>query len=759
MHAAGTGTHGADFVDYIHARTDFAEHGITPALGGFIAKIEKVVIDRIDEKLCAGRVRIRGACHGDAAADIFQAVVGFVFDGGLGAFLRHVGRKTATLDHEILDDAMEDRAVVVAGFYVGDEVVDGKRGFGAIKFKNDIAGGGVKCHFHLLILCCIAGVRLSAFWRRASQPATRPAPALYNLYGRQRGNSLTDQPFRATAVMSHTANQPGHTPTNFLHQIVEADVAAGRHGGRVATRFPPEPNGFLHIGHAKSICLNFGLARDFNGTCNLRFDDTNPEKESQDYIDAIERDVRWLGFVWHGHVHYASNYFDQLHVFAIELIDKGLAYVDSQSAEEIRKGRGSLVEAGKASPFRARSVAENRDLFDRMRAGEFDEGQCVLRAKIDMASPNINMRDPVIYRIRKAHHHQTGDKWVVYPMYDYTHPISDALEGITHSLCTLEFEDHRPLYDWVLAHVSVGCQPRQYEFSRLNLNFTVMSKRKLKQLVDEGYVSGWDDPRMPTISGLRRRGYTPAAIRHFCGLIGVTRSDGVVDMSMLEFAIRDDLDKSAPRAMCVLRPLKVTITSWPQGEVQELRLPRHPKDASLGERVIPMTREIFIDHEDFSATPPPGWKRLEPGQEVRLRGSYVIRCDEVVQDAAGNVVELKCSHDANTLGKNPEGRKVKGVIHWVPAHESVPCEVRLYDRLFTDATPDAHEDRDFTSFINTKSNTVIAGARVEPALCSAAPEERFQFEREGYFCADIHDTKPGAPVFNLTVTLRDGFTK
>ena len=572
--------------------------------------------------------------------------------------------------------------------------------------------------------------------------------------------SLADPSFRAIPYQpADTMSSTEHaSPTNFLRQIVEADLAAGKHQ-KVVTRFPPEPNGHLHIGHAKSICLNFGIALDYQGTCNLRFDDTNPEKESQEYIDAIQRDVKWLGFAWHGEVRYASSYFAQLYAFALELIGKGLAYVDSQSAEEMRKGRGNLTEAGANSPFRARSVAENLDLFERMRKGEFDEGQCILRAKIDMASPNINMRDPAIYRIRKAHHHQTGDTWCVYPMYDYTHPISDALEGITHSLCTLEFEDHRPLYDWVLQHITIACQPRQYEFARLNLNYTITSKRKLKQLVDEGHVLAWDDPRMPTISGLRRRGYTPASIRHFCEMIGVTRSDGVVDMSMLEFAIRDDLDKSAPRAMCVLRPLKVVITTWPAGQVQELTLPRHPKDASLGERTIPMTREICIDQEDFSAAPPAGWKRLEPGQEVRLRGSYVIRCDEVVKDAAGNVVELKCSHDANTLGKNPEGRKVKGVVHWVPAQESVACEVRLYDRLFTDPTPDGHDGRDFLSFINPRSFAMLRGARVEPALRNAQPEERFQFEREGYFCADLHDTQPGAPVFNLTVTLRDGFTK
>ncbi|MFP5384251.1 MAG: glutamine--tRNA ligase/YqeY domain fusion protein [Gammaproteobacteria bacterium] len=553
-------------------------------------------------------------------------------------------------------------------------------------------------------------------------------------------------------------NSPAPAPTNFLRQIVEADLAAGRHRS-IVTRFPPEPNGYLHIGHAKSICLNFGIARDFGGTCNLRFDDTNPEKESQEYIDAIRRDIAWLGFTWQGEVRYASSYFDALYAFAVELVGKGLAYVDSQSAEDMRKGRGNLTEPGTNSPFRERTVPENLDLLDRMRKGEFADGAHVLRAKIDMAAPNMVMRDPAIYRIRRAHHHQTGDAWCIYPMYDFAHPLSDAIEGITHSICTLEFEEHRPLYDWLIENVSVDARPRQYEFARLNLNYTITSKRKLKQLVDEGHVTGWDDPRMPTISGLRRRGYTPASIRHFCDLIGVTRSDGVVDMGMLEFAIRDDLDKTAPRAMCVLRPLKVTVTTWAEGQVQDLTLPRHPKDEALGSRVIPMTREIYIDREDFSEQPPAGWKRLEPGQEVRLRGSYVIRCDEAVKDAAGNIVELKCSHDADTLGKNPEGRKVKGVIHWVPAAQSVACEVRLYERLFTDPTPDGHDDRDFLSFINPHSLAVIPGARVEPALVNVQPEERFQFEREGYFCADLKDSKPGAPVFNLTVTLRDGFTK
>jgi len=552
-------------------------------------------------------------------------------------------------------------------------------------------------------------------------------------------------------------NKPDATPpSHFLRQIVQADLDSGKHSN-IVTRFPPEPNGYLHIGHAKSICLNFGLAREFGGVCHLRFDDTNPAKEEQEYIDAIKADVEWLGFEWGGDVRYASDYFDQLHAWAIELIKAGKAYVCELTPEQAREYRGSLTEPGKNSPFRERSVEENLDQFQRMTAGEFADGAKVLRAKIDMAAPNMNLRDPILYRIRHAHHHQTGDKWCVYPSYDFTHGQSDAIEGITHSICTLEFEDHRPLYEWFLDNLPVPAHPRQYEFARLNLNYTVTSKRKLKQLVDEKHVDGWDDPRMSTLSAFRRRGYTPAAIREFCERIGVTRSDGVVDMGVLEFCIRDDLDANAPRAMCVLKPLKVTITNYPEGQAEELRLPRHPKQ-DMGERVLPFEREIYIDREDFMIDPPKGYKRLEPGGEVRLRGSYVIRADEAVTDADGNIVELLCSYDPDTLGKNPEGRKVKGVIHWVPASSSIECEVRLYDRLFNAANPDKGEEgTTFLDNINPNSLQVLTGCRAEPSLAEATLDDRFQFEREGYFCVDSRDSRPDAMVFNRTVTLRDSW--
>ena len=552
-------------------------------------------------------------------------------------------------------------------------------------------------------------------------------------------------------------NKPDTTPpAHFLRQIVKADVDSGKHQ-KIVTRFPPEPNGYLHIGHAKSICLNFGLAQEFGGECNLRFDDTNPAKEEQEYIDAIKADVEWLGFQWAGKIHYASDYFDQLHAWAIELIKAGKAYVDDLSPEQAREYRGTLTEPGKNSPFRDRSVEENLDLFARMTAGEFPDGARALRAKIDMAAPNMNLRDPILYRIRHAHHHQTGDKWCVYPSYDFTHGQSDAIEGVTHSICTLEFEDHRPLYEWFINNLPVPATPRQYEFARLNLNYTVTSKRKLKQLVDEGHVDGWDDPRMSTLSAFRRRGYTPASIRNFCERIGVTRSDGVVDMGVLEFSIREDLDATAPRAMCVLRPLKVTITNYPEGQTEQLELPRHPKE-DIGVRVLPFSRELYIDRDDFMIDPPKGYKRLEPGGEVRLRGSYVIRADEAVTDVHGNIVELKCSYDPDTLGKNPEGRKVKGVIHWVPAAESVECEVRLYDRLFRAPNPDKSEEGGtFLDNINPDSLVVLSGCRAEPSLASATVEDRFQFEREGYFCLDSKDSKAGQLVFNRTVTLRDSW--
>ncbi|MBO3275568.1 glutamine--tRNA ligase/YqeY domain fusion protein [Pseudomonas schmalbachii] len=543
---------------------------------------------------------------------------------------------------------------------------------------------------------------------------------------------------------------------NFLRPIVQADLDSGKHQ-KIVTRFPPEPNGYLHIGHAKSICLNFGLAREFGGDCHLRFDDTNPAKEDQEYIDAIESDVRWLGFEWSGEVRYASNYFDQLHEWALHLIKAGKAYVCDLSPEEARAYRGSLTEPGRNSPFRDRSVEENLDLFARMKAGEFPDGTRALRAKIDMASPNMNLRDPILYRIRHANHHQTGDKWCIYPSYDFTHGQSDAIEGITHSICTLEFEDHRPLYEWFLENLPVPAQPRQYEFSRLNLNYTITSKRKLKQLVDEGHVADWDDPRMSTLSGYRRRGYTPESIRNFCEMIGVNRASGVVDVGMLEFSIRDHLDATAPRAMCVLRPLKVVITNYPEGQVENLELPRHPKE-DMGVRVLPFSRELYIDAGDYEENPPKGYKRLEPNGEVRLRGSYVICADEAIKDADGNIVELRCSYDPDTLGKNPEGRKVKGVIHWVPAEGSVECEVRLYDRLFRSANPEkAEEGGSFLDNINPNSLQVLTGCRAEPSLAQAAPEDRFQFEREGYFCVDLKDSKPGKPVFNRTVTLRDSW--
>ncbi len=549
-------------------------------------------------------------------------------------------------------------------------------------------------------------------------------------------------------------------PEHFIRHIIKKDLAEGKHQGRVATRFPPEPNGYLHIGHAKSIYVNFSLAQEYGGTCNLRFDDTNPEKESQEFIDAIKRDVEWLGFHWAGEVRYASDYFDQLHDYAVELIRQGKAYVDHLNADQMREYRGTLTHPGRNSPYRDRSVDENLDLFARMRAGEFDEGECVLRAKIDMASPNINLRDPVIYRIRKVEHHQTGDKWVIYPMYDYTHCISDAIEQITHSICTLEFEDHRPLYDWVLDQLDVPCHPQQIEFARLNLNYTVTSKRKLKLLVDDGHVTGWDDPRMPTVAGMRRRGYTPRALRQFCEMIGVTKSDGVVDVGMLEFAIRDDLDKHAPRAMCVLRPLRIVIDNYPVGQTEELSLAAHPKDESLGKRRLVFERELFIDREDFMEIPPKDFKRLTSGGEVRLRGAYVIKCESVVKDANGDVVELRCSYDPETLGKNPVGRKVKGVIHWASANHSIEVEVRLYNRLFSHASPDSGEEgKHFLDYINPDSLVVMQRCIAEPGLADATDSLPYQFEREGYFVLDGKDSTPDKRVFNRTVELRDSWAK
>ena len=551
--------------------------------------------------------------------------------------------------------------------------------------------------------------------------------------------------------MSSTS-QP--TISNFIRSIIDADLASGKHGN-IVTRFPPEPNGYLHIGHAKSICLNFGLAKDYQGQCNLRFDDTNPEKESEEYVQSIQEDVSWLGFHWHGEIRWSSDYFEHLYQYAVELINNGMAYVDDLTPEQMREYRGTLTQAGKNSPYRERSVVDNIDLFKRMRAGEYPDGSRVLRAKIDMSSPNMNLRDPVIYRIRRAHHIRTGDSWCIYPMYDYSHCISDALEGITHSLCTLEFEDHRPLYDWVLDNISISTHPRQYEFSRLELRYTITSKRKLLQLVNEGHVSGWDDPRMPTISGMRRRGYTPEGIREFINRIGVSKSENVVDMAVMEAAIRENLEGSVARVMAVVNPLKVTITNADGARAREADF--HPNHFEFGKRLVPFGKELFIEADDFVELPPSGWKRLTLGGEVRLRHSYVIRCDEVVRDEAGKVVELRCSVDHDTLGKNPQGRKVKGVIHWLSCEHALPAEIRLYDRLFTVPEPDADKDVDFCTYLNSTSLTRVQGW-VEASVKDVPPETRFQFERLGYFCADHHDHRPpNKLVFNRTVTLKDSW--
>jgi glutaminyl-tRNA synthetase len=543
---------------------------------------------------------------------------------------------------------------------------------------------------------------------------------------------------------------------NFIRNAIEEDLAAGKHR-TVATRFPPEPNGYLHIGHAKSICLNFGLAADYRGTCNLRFDDTNPEKESAEYEHAIADDVQWLGFSWDDRYFHASDYFEQLYEFAVHLIKTDKAYVDSLSADDIRAYRGTLTEPGQDSPFRTRSVAENLDLFMRMRRGEFAEGMHVLRAKIDMRSPNINLRDPTLYRIREATHHRTGAMWHIYPMYDYTHAISDALENITHSLCTLEFEDHRPLYDWVLDNLPVPCHPQQIEFARLEVNFTITSKRKLNALVTEGLVDGWDDPRLPTLKGLRRRGYTPAAIREFCERVGLTKKQTVIDMVALETCVREDLDLTAPRVMAVLDPLKITIEDYPAGAIEMLEAANHPKDDKFGVRQIPFARELYIERDDFMEDPPKKFHRLAPGKEVRLRYGYLITCRQIVKDAAGNVIELRCTHDpASRGGHAPDGRQVKGTIHWVAAPTAVAGEVRLYDRLFTIPDPGARDD--FLTHLNPNSKQVIQRAWLEPSLDSQPAGTHFQFERLGYFCSD-QDGKPGAPVFNRTVTLRDTWAK
>ena len=559
-----------------------------------------------------------------------------------------------------------------------------------------------------------------------------------------------------------TPGTPAAAPGNFISDIIEEDLKTGKHGGRVATRFPPEPNGYLHIGHAKSICLNFGLAKRFNGTCNLRFDDTNPVTEDLEFMNSIMEDVKWLGFSWDDRLYNASDYFEKLYEAAVHLIKNGKAYVDSLTADEIREHRGTLTQAGKESPHRQRSVEENLDLFARMRAGEFPDGAHVLRAKIDMSSPNINLRDPALYRIRHEHHHKTGDKWCIYPMYDYAHGISDAIEGITYSICTLEFEDHRPLYEWFLNQLpAFEHRPRQIEFARLNLNYTITSKRKLKQLVTEGHVNGWDDPRMPTLAGLRRRGVPPQSLREFCDRVGVSKAASIVDMGLLDFCIRDEFERNAPRAMAVLRPLKVVIESYADDKVETIESPRHQQKPELGTRTLHMTREIFIEQDDFMEDPPKDFFRLGPGREVRLRNSYIIKCNSVVKDAAGRVVELRCSHDVDTLGKNPvDGRKVKGIVHWVSAKHAKPAEVRLYDRLFTAANPDdASTGKEFTAFLNPNSLEILRDARVEASLADAKPGEAFQFERLGYFCLDTKDAKGGALVFNRTVALKDSWAK
>ncbi|WP_028112277.1 glutamine--tRNA ligase [Ferrimonas kyonanensis] len=545
-------------------------------------------------------------------------------------------------------------------------------------------------------------------------------------------------------------------PSNFIRNIIDADLASGKHSA-VQTRFPPEPNGYLHIGHAKSICLNFGIAKDYHGLCNLRFDDTNPEKEDVEYVESIKQDVQWLGFQWHGDIHYSSDYFELLYGYAVELINKGLAYVDELTPEQIREYRGTLTQAGKPSPYRDRSPQENLALFEKMRAGEFKEGTVCLRAKIDMASSFMVMRDPVLYRVKFAHHHQTGDKWCIYPMYDFTHCISDALEGITHSLCTLEFQDNRRLYDWVLENISIECQPRQYEFSRLNLEYTVMSKRKLNQLVTDKLVDGWNDPRMPTISGLRRRGYTPASIREFCQRIGVTKQENTIEMGSLESCVRDDLNVNAPRAMAVLDPVKVVLENYPADKVEVLNVANHPSDESMGSREVPFSREVWIERDDFREEANKKFKRLVLGKKVRLRGAYVLTAERVDKDENGEVTTIYCSVDLDSLGVDPaDGVKPKGVIHWVSASAGLEAEFRLYDRLFTVENPGAAEE--FEAVLNPDSLVVKRGF-VETSLKQAQAEQAFQFERVGYFCADSVDSRADALVFNRTVGLRDTWAK
>ena len=551
-------------------------------------------------------------------------------------------------------------------------------------------------------------------------------------------------------------------PSNFIRNIINNDLKDHKNDSYIHTRFPPEPNGYLHIGHAKSICLNFGIAKDYQGgICNLRFDDTNPAKEDVEYTDSIKNDVKWLGFDWADRLFYASDYYEKLFEFAKQLISDEKAYVCHLSANDIREYRGTLTEPGKPSPYRERSVEENLDLFNRMHAGEFDEGECLLRAKIDMVSPNMNMRDPAIYRIKKVAHHRTGTHWCIYPMYDYTHCVSDALEGITHSLCTLEFEDHRPLYDWFLEQLPVPCHPQQIEFARLNLNYTVTSKRKLNELVTDGYVSGWDDPRMPTIVGMRRRGYTPESIRDFCGRIGVTKTDTIIDVGVLENCVREDLDKRTRRVLGVLDPLKVVIDNYPEEKTESLDAPYHPNNPDMGQRQLPFSKVLYIEQRDFMEDPPKKFFRLGPGREVRLRYAYYITCNEVIKDDVGRIVELHCTYDPETKGGNsPDGRKVKGTIHWVSVEHALQTEVRLYDRLFNDPKPDSNKhQQDWKGFLNIDSIKLIKEAYLEPSLAGAEKEDAFQFERTGYFCVDNKDQVNGKPVFNRTVTLRDSWAK
>lgn len=546
--------------------------------------------------------------------------------------------------------------------------------------------------------------------------------------------------------------------TNFIQAIINEDLKNNTYGQKVHTRFPPEPNGYLHIGHAKSICLNFGLARDYNGLCNLRFDDTNPSREELEYVDSIQNDVKWLGFSWHNQPYYASDYFEKLYQYAVKLIRLGKAYVCDLTPQETRQYRGTLTEPGKESPYRNRSVEENTDLFARMRAGEFPDGLRVLRAKIDMTSPNINMRDPVLYRITRAHHLRTGDDWCIYPMYDYAHPLSDAMEGITHSICTLEFEDHRPLYDWVLESWESPTKPQQIEFARLNLTNTVMSKRKLRLLVEQGLVSGWDDPRMPTISGLRRRGYTPESIRDFCDRIGIAKNNSTVDISLLEHCIREDLNVKAPRAMAVIEPLKVVLTNYPEGQTEELEAENNSENSEMGIRKLPFSRILYIEQEDFMENPPKKYFRLSPGQEVRLKHAYIIKCEEVIKDDSGTIVELHCTYDCDTKsGAGTSNRKVKGVLHWVSAAHAVDAEVRLYDHLLVAQGEDDTEGEDFFGMLNPHSLQSFA-SKVEPALLHVAPSDKYQFLRQGFFCVDT-DSQPGKPVFNRIVGLRDSWAK